>query len=158
MGLRDFRLHKITNLKTYQQLQDDVDEMRANHPLGIESIIRDDIDKSSYNDKEWDDYLDDLATNSEKLAEPGRQVLKRYSDIEIGAKMSDPINPSHYKDGEIECIDALREQLGDENFMGFCQGNAAKYIWRAGKKGDMKEDIKKAIWYLRMMIGDDPRV
>jgi hypothetical protein len=33
--------------------------------------------------------------------------------------------------------------------MGFCRGNAVKYIWRAGAKStNPAEDLKKAIWYL----------
>ena len=36
------------------------------------------------------------------------------------------------------------------------QLNAFKYLWRAEKKGG-KQDIDKAIWYLRYSNGDDPR-
>lgn len=32
--------------------------------------------------------------------------------------------------------------------MGFCIGNAIKYLWRAGEKGDALEDLKKARWYV----------
>lgn len=65
-------------------------------------------------------------------------------------------SPPHYTAGEIECIDALKAGLTEEMFQGFCLGNAIKYIWRErGKGGD--EDIQKAIWYLRMARGDDPR-
>jgi hypothetical protein len=32
--------------------------------------------------------------------------------------------------------------------MGFCLGNAVKYIWRCGQKGDAIEDLKKARWYI----------
>jgi hypothetical protein len=32
--------------------------------------------------------------------------------------------------------------------MNFCLGNALKYIWRAGLKGDAIEDLKKARWYI----------
>jgi hypothetical protein len=32
--------------------------------------------------------------------------------------------------------------------MNFCLGNAIKYIWRAGGKGQPIEDLKKAKWYL----------
>lgn len=31
-------------------------------------------------------------------------------------------------------------------------GNALKYISRAGRKGDFKEDIQKAIWYLERRL------
>ena len=30
-------------------------------------------------------------------------------------------------------------------------------IWRCKNKQNKKQDVEKAIWYLRMMIGDDPR-
>jgi hypothetical protein len=32
--------------------------------------------------------------------------------------------------------------------MNFCLGNAIKYLWRAGEKGDVIEDLKKARWYV----------
>jgi len=32
--------------------------------------------------------------------------------------------------------------------MNFCLGNAIKYIWRAGLKGDSIEDLKKAKKYI----------
>lgn len=70
----------------------------------------------------------------------------------------DPVNrPSHYTDGDIECIDAIRSALGDDGFEQWCRGNAMKYIWRAPLKGRPQEDTEKAIFYLRMSIGDDPR-
>jgi hypothetical protein len=53
----------------------------------------------------------------------------------------DNINPSHYKKGKHECI-TYTEQ------MDFCNGNAFKYVYRAGEKGDKIEDLKKAQWYL----------
>ena len=58
---------------------------------------------------------------------------------------ADPINPQHYKGGfqtrQMECIDLVRE-------LPFSEGNAVKYIWRAGRKGDAKEDLEKAMWYI----------
>lgn len=32
--------------------------------------------------------------------------------------------------------------------MNFCVGNAIKYLWRAGRKGEAVEDLEKAKWYL----------
>lgn len=58
--------------------------------------------------------------------------------------MSDPVNhPDHYTNhpSGVECIQVTEH-------MGFCLGNAVKYIWRAPFKGNMAQDIKKAIWYL----------
>ena len=55
----------------------------------------------------------------------------------------DAINPSHYKShpSGVECIEIA------EHF-GYNLGNALKYIWRAGLKGDAVVDLKKAAWYL----------
>jgi len=64
--------------------------------------------------------------------------------------MTDNINhPSHYKGRGLECIQVI-EAFG----LGFCLGNAVKYILRAGKKGCKKEDLKKAIWYLSREVED----
>ena len=65
-------------------------------------------------------------------------------------KKVDNVNhPPHYtwlKDKcGIEVIDITRH-------MGFCLGNAIKYILRAGRKKDAVEDLKKAIWYLNDKI------
>ncbi len=43
-----------------------------------------------------------------------------------------------------ECIEAI-EAYG----FGFHVGNAIKYLWRSGKKGDAIEDYQKALWYLK---------
>lgn len=67
--------------------------------------------------------------------------------------MEDVVNhPSHYTSGPkhsacgevIECIDVVREH-------GFSRGNAIKYLWRAGLKGDESktiEDLKKSVFYI----------
>ena len=49
--------------------------------------------------------------------------------------MSDNINPDHYKDGKIECIDAIGEAVKDlRGIEGVCTANAIKYLWRWKKK------------------------
>jgi len=56
----------------------------------------------------------------------------------------DTINhPAHYTahPSGVECIEIAEH-------MNFCLGNALKYIWRAGLKGDAVEDLKKARWYV----------
>ena len=59
--------------------------------------------------------------------------------------------PSHYKQGNIECIDYLRDSMGAEGFTYVCEGNVKKYIhrWR-GKNG--LEDLKKAQVYLNWLV------
>lgn len=57
---------------------------------------------------------------------------------------NDPVNhPLHYTDhpSGIECIQITEH-------MGFCLGNAIKYIWRADLKNDAIEDLEKAKWYI----------
>jgi hypothetical protein len=64
--------------------------------------------------------------------------------------MSDPVNhPAHYTTGRIEVIDFI-----DDKELGFCLGNAVKYIARAGKKDPAKtvEDLQKAVWYINHHI------
>jgi hypothetical protein len=59
-------------------------------------------------------------------------------------KDHDPINnPHHYTahPSGIECIQITEH-------MGFCLGNAIKYIFRADHKGNALEDLKKARWYI----------
>ena len=56
-------------------------------------------------------------------------------------------NPSHYKQGKIECIEAIQSALTEEEFRGYCKGNAMKYIWRERHKGGT-ESLEKAAWYL----------
>lgn len=61
---------------------------------------------------------------------------------------NDPINhPAHYTQhpSGVECIEITEH-------MGFCLGNAFKYIFRAGLKHDAIEDLKKARWYLEREI------
>lgn len=62
--------------------------------------------------------------------------------------MTDMVNaPPHYRQGEIECIDAIRAALTPEEFRGYCKGNALKYVWRERHKGGA-ESLAKAAWYL----------
>lgn len=63
----------------------------------------------------------------------------------------DNINPDHYKDGDIECIDAMEACATKEQFIGYLRLNAMKYLWRYGKKGDPREQINKAQWYLNRL-------
>jgi len=63
---------------------------------------------------------------------------------------ADPINPSHYKQGGIECIEAIKAATGD-GFIVYVWGNVLKYLWRWPKKGGV-DDLKKARWYLDRLI------
>lgn len=75
-------------------------------------------------------------------------------EADPGSKPDLVNSPSHYTDGGIETIDFIEAKLGSEGFLGFCLGNALKYISRAGKKDNLEQDLSKAIWYLKRAIGD----
>lgn len=59
--------------------------------------------------------------------------------------VDDPVNqPKHYNShpSGVECITIVEH-------MPFCEGNAIKYIWRAGlKSGSAVEDLRKAQVYI----------
>jgi len=56
-------------------------------------------------------------------------------------------HPPHYTShpSGVECITITEH-------MGFCLGNAVKYIWRADEKGNDIEDLRKAEWYIKREI------
>jgi len=70
--------------------------------------------------------------------------------------MNDPVNhPKHYTahPSGVECIEITEH-------MNFCIGNAVKYLWRAGLKGEQVEDLRKARWYIdreiARLLNDEP--
>ena len=66
--------------------------------------------------------------------------------------MKDNVNPQHYKNGKVECIDALEAAtVGISGYEGFLVSNIIKYLWRYENKNGI-EDVKKAQWYLNKLI------
>ena len=64
----------------------------------------------------------------------------------------DNINPNHYKQGKIECIDALEAATTNKQGLeAICTANVIKYLWRYEAKNGL-EDVKKANWYLNKLI------
>jgi len=65
--------------------------------------------------------------------------------------MTDLVNhPPHYKGNKFESIDII------EDFsLNFNMGNAIKYILRCNKKGNKKQDLEKAIWYLKREVSNE---
>jgi hypothetical protein len=73
----------------------------------------------------------------------GRDLMNKQVSVS-----NDPVNhPKHYTShpSGVECITITQH-------MGFCLGNAVKYIWRADLKNDAVEDLKKAKWYIEKEI------
>ena len=66
-------------------------------------------------------------------------------------------NPPHYNQGAIECLDAMLAAFGVEAVKTYAKVNAFKYLWRHEYKGTPAEDLAKAMFYLRVASGEDPR-
>ena len=61
-------------------------------------------------------------------------------------------HPSHYNQGGIECIDALKAAtVSKTGIEAVCTANAIKYLWRYEEKNGI-EDVKKARWYIDRLI------
>lgn len=93
----------------------------------------------------------------EELAPAPEPGLPLSVAAEAGGGISDVLPPAspltaqaHYVTGGVEAIDFI-----EANGLGFCLGNAAKYIARAGKKGgpeDHVADLEKARNYITREI------
>ena len=74
---------------------------------------------------------------------------------EMEQQKEDMVNhPSHYTQGEIECIEVIKhinDKLNMKGYQGYCLGNFIKYIWRCNYKNGW-EDINKAIFYLDELL------
>lgn len=90
-------------------------------------------DETEVEEKKCDGKCDNCTCNSNDVNE---------------SKEEDVVNqPNHYRKGKIEVIEFLEDQGLD-----FRLSNSIKYICRCQHKGKMKEDLEKAIWYLRRVI------
>lgn len=66
--------------------------------------------------------------------------------------MADAINPSHYKQGKVECIDAIESATVHKTGLeAVCTANVIKYLWRYEAKNGL-EDVRKAQWYINKLI------
>jgi hypothetical protein len=76
------------------------------------------------------------------------QAAEQPTQIEMFEPASDPVNhPAHYKYGGIETIDFIEAKE-----LGYNLGNVVKYVTRSDHKGNRKEDLLKAQWYLTREI------
>lgn len=56
-------------------------------------------------------------------------------------------HPPHYNTGKVECIDAIRSMLTDEEWRGFVKATIMQYVWRERYKGGA-QDMGKVKWYI----------
>ena len=80
-----------------------------------------------------------------------KNYVKSIDEAILEEEFEDMVNhPSHYNIGNIECIEYIKQQLGD-NFIDYCEGNIIKYLHRWRYKNG-KQDLEKAQWYLKQMV------
>jgi len=90
-------------------------------------------------------------------------LVAAYDDQEEAFIRPEPVvedvvlHPNHYAEAEIpsgiECWDWYELAMTEEEITGHFKGNALKYIFRAGRKGDAIQDLEKARNYLARWIG-----
>ncbi len=94
--------------------------------------------------KEYEEYAEEQQNREEhdqrerERTEPAIKEGKRASEVQIGGE--------HYKDMRIQPTMFI-----EQNKLGWCEGNAVKYICRHKAKGQIK-DIEKAIHYLDLLL------
>lgn len=101
-----------------------------------------------------DGYSQDCFTEADRDV-VDRFVVQATAQLAVGTvePEEDEVNhPSHYKQGAIECIEAIRAALTPEEFRGYCKGNMLKYVWREKHK-QQDVAIEKAVWYANTMLG-----
>ena len=117
-------------------------------------------------DKETDEYTDTYACVFDEMSDTMLNkcynwykeldpVACENAESECCSKKSDAdmVNhPSHYTQGGIECIDALKAAtVSKTGIEAVCTANAIKYLWSYEKKNGV-EDVKKARWYIDRLI------
>ena len=98
------------------------------------------------------DWLNDMPLTSLTNLECTKVIYAKAAWLELVCAnvwaVEDNVNhPSHYTShpSGVEVIQITEH-------MGFCLGNAIKYILRCDEKHDAIEDLKKAVWYLEREI------
>ena len=89
-------------------------------------------------------YEDSKLHLSNGVIEKAAGALGPDPVVEMFDPIPDPVNhPAHYKAGGIETIDFIEAKKLNYNL-----GNVVKYITRSDLKGNRKQDLEKALWYL----------
>ena len=82
-------------------------------------------------------------------------IKYKYNEGELLAELGDYVNATygeHYSQNKIQ---ATEEIIDDGHGVGFCVGNAKKYLKRYGKKGtptDARKDIMKILHYSLILL------
>lgn len=126
----------------------------------------DNCELKKFYDTHIDEYTDDYGCEFDKMDEyMVDKIYGWYKELVTAAcenaeddccdkePNTDMVNhPSHYTQGGIECIDALKAAtVSKTGIEAVCTANAIKYLWRYEEKNGI-EDVKKARWYIDRLI------
>ena len=104
---------------------------------------------------EFSDMSDDMLDKCYSWLEEINPIACMFAEVECCDKEPnvDMVNhPSHYTQGGIECIDALKAAtVSKKGIEAVCTANVIKYLWRYEEKNGI-EDVKKARWYIDRLI------
>ena len=99
-----------------------------------------------------DDTMLDKIYNWYKELDPAACENTENKCCAVEPKVDMVNHPSHYTQGGIECIDALKAAtVSKTGIEAICTANVIKYLWRYEEKNGI-EDVKKARWYIDRLI------
>ena len=118
----------------------------ADCPLKCNEMVQESASECSFDEMD-EAMIDDLYESLVSLDNPEPDPA---ADVTKEADMVD--NPEHYTFGGIETVDYLKAKLTKEEFVGWCRGNALKYLSRAGHKDEELQEYRKAAKYIEWII------
>jgi len=80
-----------------------------------------------------------------------RRLDKKSNGVPMVDKITNSVNPDHYKVGGIETIDFMEAKLSHEEFIGYLKGNILKYTSRLGHKDSPVQEAGKIEWYAKRL-------
>ena len=104
-------------------------------------------------DCEWRKMTDDRLDKYLDYLDTIRSANFNERTINPSNSNPDMVNhPSHYCQGGIECIDAIKAAtVNKRGIEAVCVANVIKYLFRYETKNGL-EDVKKAAWYIDRLI------
>ena len=133
----DNKCQKCEECELVKKYDKETDEWTDKYAC-VFSDMSDDMLNKCYN---WYQELDTAACENAEA-----ECCNKESNVDM-------VNhPSHYTQGGIECIDALKAAtVSKTGIEAVCTANAIKYLWRYEEKNGV-EDVKKARWYIDRLI------
>lgn len=93
-------------------------------------------------------YVNQKEKINKELNKAVRNLGKALREADV---KNDIVNsPNHYKQGERETIENIRDTISSEGYQGYCVGDVVKYLARYKFKNGL-EDVRKAKKYIEFL-------